>query len=106
MKNVVVCCDGTDNQLSGDLTTVVRIFEVVVKDQQQVAYYDPGVGTTADPLATGPISKRWSLLKGLAFAYHRFTTRGNGASPALCVAQLPRHPHLAPEPGPRRAAWR
>jgi uncharacterized protein (DUF2235 family) len=67
MKNVVVCCDGTDNQLSGDLTNVVRIFEVAVKDKQQVASYDPGVGTTADPIARGPISKRWSLLKGLAF---------------------------------------
>jgi uncharacterized protein (DUF2235 family) len=67
MKNVVVCCDGTNNQLDGDLTNVVRIFEVAIKSERQVAFYDPGVGTVADPLARGPISKRWSLLTGLAF---------------------------------------
>jgi uncharacterized protein (DUF2235 family) len=67
MKKIVICCDGTNNQLDGDLTNVVRLFEVAVKDQRQIAFYDPGVGTTADPLARGPISKRWSLIKGLAF---------------------------------------
>ena len=67
MKNIVVCCDGTNNQLHGDLTNVVRLFEVVIKDESQVAFYDPGVGTLADPNARGPISRRWSLIKGLAF---------------------------------------
>lgn len=67
MKRLVVCCDGTNNQLAGDLTNVVRIFEVAVKSDQQVVFYDPGVGTMADPLARGPISRRWSLVKGLAF---------------------------------------
>ena len=67
MKNIVVCCDGTNNQLHGDLTNVVRIFEVAVKDQRQVAFYDPGVGTLAAPGAQGPLRKRWSLIKGLAF---------------------------------------
>lgn len=67
MKNIVVCCDGTNNQLEGDLTNAVRIFEVAVKDERQVAFYDPGVGTLADPLAQGALGKRWSLVKGLAF---------------------------------------
>ena len=66
-KNIVVCCDGTNNQLNGDLTNVVRMFEVVVKDGRQAAFYDPGVGTMADPFAQGPIRKRWSMIKGLAF---------------------------------------
>lgn len=67
MKNIVLCCDGTNNQLDSDLTNVVRLFEVVVKDEGQVAFYDPGVGTMADPLARGALRKRWSLIKGLAF---------------------------------------
>jgi uncharacterized protein (DUF2235 family) len=67
MKNIVICCDGTNNQLEGDLTNVVRLFEVSVKSERQVAFYDPGVGTMADPLAQGALRKRWSLVKGLAF---------------------------------------
>ncbi len=67
MKNIVVCCDGTNNQLAGDLTNVVRLFELAVKNSEQWAFYDPGVGTLADPQAQGAISKRWSLVKGLAF---------------------------------------
>ncbi|MDL2403112.1 DUF2235 domain-containing protein [Rhizobium mayense] len=66
-KNIVVCCDGTNNQLNGDLTNVVRMFEVVVKDDRQTAFYDPGVGTMADPFAQGPVRKRWSMIKRLAF---------------------------------------
>ena len=27
VKNIVVCCDGTNNQIHGDLTNVVRLFE-------------------------------------------------------------------------------
>jgi uncharacterized protein (DUF2235 family) len=67
MKKIVICCDGTNNQLNGDLTNVVRLFEIAVKGKEQVVFYDPGVGTATDPLARGPISKRWSLIAGLAF---------------------------------------
>src|SRR6266436_335121 len=67
MKNIVICCDGTNNKLEGDLTNVVRLFDVVVKDERQVAFYDPGVGTMASPDEKTWLGKRWSLLKGLAF---------------------------------------
>ncbi|MFC5457713.1 DUF2235 domain-containing protein [Prosthecobacter fluviatilis] len=66
-KNIVICCDGTNNQLEGDLTNVVRIFQVALQNAEQAAFYDPGVGTMASPEATGPISSRWSMFKGLAF---------------------------------------
>lgn len=67
MKNIIICCDGTNNKLDGDLTNVVRIFQVAIKDEQQVAFYDPGVGTMASPDQKTRLGKRWSLLKGLAF---------------------------------------
>ena len=45
-KNIVVCCDGTGNEFSQNNTNVVRLFEVIKKHpDEQVAYYDPGVGT-------------------------------------------------------------
>ena len=67
MKNIVICCDGTNNKIAGDLTNVVRLFQVSVKDQRQAAFYDPGVGTMASPNETTWLGKRWSLVKGLAF---------------------------------------
>jgi len=67
MKNIVICCDGTNNKLAGDLTNVARMFDVLIKDDRQFAFYDPGVGTMASPNEKTWLGKRWSLLKGLAF---------------------------------------
>ena len=45
-KNIVVCCDGTGNEYGSNNTNVVKLFELLERDHhQQVAYYDPGVGT-------------------------------------------------------------
>lgn len=65
-KNIVICCDGTDNQFSGDHTNVIRTYKVAVRSPQQVTYYNCGVGTIPEPWNTGHISQRWSILKGLA----------------------------------------
>lgn len=67
MKNIVICCDGTNNKLAGDVTNVVRLFQIAAKSDQQVVFYDPGVGTMAAPDQKTWFGKRWSLLKGLAF---------------------------------------
>lgn len=66
-KNIVICCDGTSNKLAGDITNVVRLFQVAVQTADQVKFYDPGVGTIASPNEKTWLGKRWSLIKGLAF---------------------------------------
>jgi uncharacterized protein (DUF2235 family) len=50
-KNIVVCCDGTNNEIVGDQTNVLRLYRMVSQDAEQVGFYDPGVGTKADPTA-------------------------------------------------------
>ena len=50
-RNIVVCCDGTDNEVATDSTNVLRLFRMLERDQRQVAYYDGGVGTLVDPAA-------------------------------------------------------
>lgn len=67
MKNIVICSDGTNNKLAGDLTNVARLSQIALQNQQQVVFYDPGVGTMAAPDQKTWIGKRWSLLSGLAF---------------------------------------
>jgi len=69
-KNVIVCLDGTGNQLQARASTnVVRLYEMLdLSDPAlQVAYYDPGVGTfSAQGTWTAP-ARALSKLIGLAF---------------------------------------
>ncbi len=45
-KNIVICCDGTGNEYSQkNKTNVVRTSEIAVRNDQQLVYYDPGIGT-------------------------------------------------------------
>ncbi len=56
-RNIVVCCDGTDNEVATDSTNVLRLFRMLERDQRQVAYYDGGVGTLIDPAAISVVRK-------------------------------------------------
>ncbi|HST37094.1 MAG TPA: DUF2235 domain-containing protein [Allosphingosinicella sp.] len=44
-RNIVVCCDGTGNEVTGDLSNVLKLFRIAEKSDRQIVYYDPGVGT-------------------------------------------------------------
>jgi len=44
-RNLVVCCDGTGNEVTGYLSNVLKLFRIVEKDDDQRVYYHPGVGT-------------------------------------------------------------
>lgn len=45
MKNIAICCDGTGNEFGRNNTNVVETYLTLDKDEDQIAYYDPGVGT-------------------------------------------------------------
>src|ERR1051325_6473830 len=66
-KNVVLCCDGTNNQFDGYHTNVVRTYRVARRTPEQLTYYDPGVGTMPEPWKTTQLGKRLSMLNGLIF---------------------------------------
>jgi len=46
-RTLVACCDGTSNEPGGGdgPTNVVRLFRCLTKSDQQLVFYDPGVGT-------------------------------------------------------------
>lgn len=68
VRNIVICCDGTDNQFGVCNTNVVRLIQVASQDpSRQIVYYDPGVGTLPEPNARTRIGKRLSEWKALAF---------------------------------------
>lgn len=67
-RNLIVCCDGTNNEFGTINTNVVRIAQVLDRNPlKQLLYYDPGVGTMPEPGAFGTIHKWWSKIAGLAF---------------------------------------
>jgi len=45
MKNIIICCDGTGNEYGTNNTNVVETYTVALKNEKQIVYYDPGVGT-------------------------------------------------------------
>jgi len=79
MKNLVICLDGTGNQLRANRNTnVVLLYQMLdLSDpSRQVAYYDPGVGTFSSGAAWSPLAKRGSKVAGLAFGVGLRTNLG------------------------------
>jgi len=68
-KNIVICCDGTGNEFGDRNSNVVKLYQMLVLDPSQVAYYHPGVGTMGARSALSPIGKAWTKLLGYAFGY-------------------------------------
>ncbi len=44
-KNIVIIFDGTSNEISGDRTNPLRLYGCLERNEKQLVYYDPGVGT-------------------------------------------------------------
>ena len=71
-KNILVCLDGTKNEVKAKaVTNVFKVAEFadLSKPDEQVLYYGPGVGTMAPPSAWTGIAQRISLLGGMALGH-------------------------------------
>ena len=85
-KNLVVCCDGTNNEFGENNTNVVRLLSLALKrDEQQIVFYDPGLGTFPAPGALTPLQKWVTKMLGSAFGY------GLSHSVAVCYDFLVEH---------------
>jgi uncharacterized protein (DUF2235 family) len=68
-RNLVICCDGTNNQFGIENTNVVRLVQSLVSDpERQLVYYDPGIGTLPEPGWVTKVGKKISEIFDLAFA--------------------------------------
>ena len=67
-KNIVILCDGTSNEISEKRTNILRLHGCLRKNDDQVVFYDPGVGTFGganDWLSwTRKAKEVWGLLTG------------------------------------------
>lgn len=44
-KNIVICCDGTGNEIGKTISNVLKLYRIIEKSDQQRVFYNPGVGT-------------------------------------------------------------
>jgi uncharacterized protein (DUF2235 family) len=68
-RNLIICCDGTNNQFGSNNTNVIRLIQALDRDPvRQRLFYDAGVGTLPEPASWGWLKKVWFELSDLAFA--------------------------------------
>ncbi|MEL6615258.1 MAG: DUF2235 domain-containing protein [Bacteroidota bacterium] len=70
-KNIVLCFDGTNNTVGNRQTSILRIPGLIHPDDQ-VVYYDPGVGTLRRTTVFGRPKTTASVLAGLGLGYGIF----------------------------------
>lgn len=68
-RNIVLCLDGTLNEPETGLTNVARIYDIAVKDDEQIVYYDPGVGTMGSRGAITRVGRAFTRAAGIVFGF-------------------------------------
>lgn len=70
MRNIIICCDGTNNQFSRCNTNVVRLLQALDRHTGgQKCFYTPGVGTFAARFFGLNVGTTLGKLLGSAFGY-------------------------------------
>ncbi|KAG1816717.1 uncharacterized protein BJ212DRAFT_1271296 [Suillus subaureus] len=67
-RNLVICIDGTSNKYGDKNTNIVELYSEMVKDREQLTYYNSGVGTYAKGHTHW--MKQVSSVFDLAFAFN------------------------------------
>jgi uncharacterized protein (DUF2235 family) len=108
-RNLVICLDGTNNEPEHGATNVARLYDVAVKDENQLVYYDPGVGTMGARGAVTQIGKALTRVAGLVIGYgikdnieeaYTWLSRNYQAGDRIFVSASPAAPTpRAPSPG-------
>lgn len=73
MKKLVVCCDGTGNEIGENISNVLKFYRTLKKSDgnssKQVVFYHPGVGTLARPNPWTKLLQNTKTIMGLATGY-------------------------------------
>ena len=72
-RNIVICCDGTGNEISENISNVLKLYRCLRKtdktEPRQLVFYDPGVGTLARPNPWRKLAQDFTAILGLATGY-------------------------------------
>ena len=56
-RNIVICCDGTSNNVIGHSTNILKLYRILERNPDQITYYAPGIGSATDLRAKTIIGK-------------------------------------------------
>ncbi|MDW4497219.1 DUF2235 domain-containing protein [Sulfitobacter sp. D35] len=65
-KNIVILMDGTSNEIRKNRSNILRLYGTLKKSQDQIVFYDPGVGTFGADNAWSRLWRKTVELWGLA----------------------------------------
>jgi uncharacterized protein (DUF2235 family) len=65
-KNIVICCDGTGNEIGTTISNVLKLFRILEKSNRQRVYYSAGVGTIGQQNAWQRFRQKARSVFGLA----------------------------------------
>ncbi|GAA5202271.1 DUF2235 domain-containing protein [Microbacterium jejuense] len=68
-RTLVLCLDGTGSEPESGVTNVARLYAMAVKDDRQLVFYDPGVGTMGARGAVTPFGAWLTRTAGLIVGY-------------------------------------
>jgi uncharacterized protein (DUF2235 family) len=68
-RNIVICCDGTSNEIGPNISNVLKLFRITEKSDEQHVYYNPGIGTIAKLATWGQLKQKLTEVFGLATGY-------------------------------------
>ena len=73
MRNIVICCDSTGNEISENISNVLKLYRCLRKTEKtqprQLVFYDPGVGTLERPDPWHKWKQDFNAILGLATGY-------------------------------------
>src|SRR4029077_3809105 len=73
MRNIVILCDGTGNEISENISNVLKLYRCLRKTEKtqprQLVFYDPGVGTLERPDPWHRLKQNFNAILGLATGY-------------------------------------
>src|SRR3982074_4626 len=73
MKNIIILCDGTENEISENISNVLKFYRCLRKtdrsEPRQMVFYDPGVGPLARPDPWQKLKQDFNAILGLATGY-------------------------------------
>ena len=73
MRNIVILCDGTGNEISQNISNVLKLYRCLRKTEKtqprQLVFYDPGVGTLERPDPWHRLKQNFNAILGLATGY-------------------------------------
>lgn len=71
-KRLVICCDGTGNEIKENESNVLKFYRLIKKENtgtEQIAFYDTGVGTISESDAWSRFKSKASGIFGLITGY-------------------------------------